>query len=35
MGSNILVAQTDGAGAEVLAHQISRVWEGLGPSIQI
>jgi glycolate oxidase len=35
VGSNILIAQTDGAGAEDLAHQISRIWKDLGLSVQI
>jgi glycolate oxidase len=35
VGSNILIAQTDGAGAEDLAHQISRIWKDLGLNVQI
>lgn len=35
VGSNVLIAQTDGAGAENLANQISKLWQELGIKVQI
>jgi glycolate oxidase len=34
-GVNMLIAQTDGAGAEALANQIALLWKSLGLSVQI
>jgi glycolate oxidase len=34
-GSNVLIAQTDGAGAKDLANRISKLWQEIGLSVQV
>lgn len=34
-GSNMLIAQTDGAGAQDLANRISKLWQEIGLSVQV